>query len=341
MYVRVQGNRVNLLRALPIVDAGGHPLTGLPNVETFDETPWNFDASTMIAGNPNGVDTEGIVRTRAGHFWLVDEYSPSLLHVGPDGRVIDRFVPVDSLLATTLATTPNYRVRKFLPRILNFRRQNRGFEGLAITPDESTLFIAMQSPLDYPTTTLGRASRNVRILRFDIGSEQVTGEFVYHFEEVCAFLGQPAGCSAIPGDMKISGLSAISATSFLVDERTDTAAKVYRVNLSGATNILGSSWDAIAASPGATTPALETLANPATQGIIALPKTLVADLSILPGIPNKIEGIALVRPDVLAFANDNDFGMIDNATFDAKGKMTSDTGVKSQIWYLQLPGPVQ
>jgi hypothetical protein len=199
----------------------------------------------------------------------------------------------------------------------------------------------MQSPLDYPTTTLGRASRNVRILRFDIGSEQVTGEFVYHFEEVCAFLGQPAGCSAIPGDMKISGLSAISATSFLVDERTDTAAKVYRVNVSGATNILGSSWDAIAASPGATTPALETLANPATQGIIALPKTLVADLSILPGIPNKIEGIALVRPDVLAFANDNDFGMIDNATFDAKGKMTSDTGVKSQIWYLQLPGPVQ
>ena len=59
-----------------------------------------------------------------------------------------------------------------LPKILNYRRQNRGFEGIAVTPDEKTLFIGMQSPLDYPTTTLGRASRNVRILRFDMGGSR-------------------------------------------------------------------------------------------------------------------------------------------------------------------------
>jgi len=50
-------------------------------------------------------------------------------------------------------------------KILNFRRANRGFEGLDLTPDESTLFIAMRSPLDDPTSGLSRVSRNVRILQ--------------------------------------------------------------------------------------------------------------------------------------------------------------------------------
>jgi hypothetical protein len=237
------------------------------------------------------------VRTRDATFWLVDEYSPSLVHVDRDGHVIDRYVLEDSPLATTLANTPNYRVKKYLPKILNFRRQNRGFEGLAITPDETTLFLAVQSPLEYPTRTLGRASRMIRILRFDIGAERVTGEFAYQFDEVCSFLGLAAGCSTAPDEMKISSMSAINATSLLVDERTDTVAKIYRVELSNASNILGSSWDNVAAAPTDTTPALETLTNPASQGITLLPKTLVVDLAPF-GLPTKIEGISLVRPDV-------------------------------------------
>ena len=142
-------------------------------------------------------------------------------------------MPVDSLLGATLATTPNYRVRKTLPAILNKRRQNRGFEATAVTPDERTLYIAMQSPLDYPTNALGRASRLVRILRFDVSSEQVTGEFVYQMDEVCSFLGQAAGCGVVPGEMKLSGLVAVNATTLLMDERTDTVAKIYRMDLSG------------------------------------------------------------------------------------------------------------
>src|SRR5262249_16900910 len=227
---------ITILSALPIRDASGSPVTGLPNVPTFDETPWDFDGSNTIDLNVNGLDTEGIVRTRDGTFWLVDEYSPSLVHVDRDGHVLDRYIPQDSPLATTLANTPNYRVKKYLPTILNFRRQNRGFEGLAITPDETTLFLAVQSPLEYPTRTLGRASRMIRILRFDIRTEQVTGEFAYQFDEVCSFLAQPAGCSTAPDEMKISSMSAINATSLLVDERTDTVAKIYRVDLSNATN---------------------------------------------------------------------------------------------------------
>jgi Esterase-like activity of phytase len=334
LHVRVS-DTVTILSALPILDASGNPVTGLPNVPTFDETPWDFDGSNIIGLNVNGLDTEGIVRTRDGTFWLVDEYSPSLVHIDRDGHVIDRFVAQDSPLATAVANTPNYRVKKYLPKILNFRRQNRGFEGLAITPDETTLFLAVQSPLEYPTRTLGRASRMIRILRFDISAERITGEFAYQFDEVCSFLGLAAGCSTAPDEMKISSMSAINATSLLVDERTDTAAKIYRVDLSNATNILGSSWDSVAAAPTDTTPALETLTNPASQGITLLAKTLVVDLAPF-GLPTKIEGISLVRPDVLAIANDNDFGLVDNATFNTNRRLSNDTLVKSRIYFFQL-----
>ena len=96
--------------------------------------------------------------------------------------------------------------------------------------------------------------------------------------------------------MKISSLVALSSNSFLVDERTDTVAKVYRVDISNASNILGHpTWDTPVVSPGASTLSIEGLANPASQGILVLPKTLVADLSAL-GLPTKIEGISLVRP---------------------------------------------
>jgi len=44
----------------------------------------------------------------------------------------------------------------------------------------------------------------------------------------------------------------------------------------------------------ATAPSLEALADPAAAGVSVLPKSLVVDLSQLPGVPTKIEGMALV-----------------------------------------------
>ena len=336
MHVRVHGTSISVLQSLPIVDDSNRPVTGLSNISGFDETPFNYNGTAQLAFNPNGLDVEGIVRMADRSFWLVDEYSPSLVHVTSTGRVAERFVPEDSQLAGTLATSPNYRVRKSLPKILNTRRQNRGFEGLAVSPDQRALFIAMQSPLEYPTRALGRASRMVRIFKFDVGLERVTAEYVYEFDEVCTFLGQRTGCGVVPGEMKISALYAISGTSLLVQERTDTATKVYRVELANATNILGTQWDTQAAAPTASTTALESLTNAASQGVTVLPKTLLIDVTALPGMPGKIEGIALPRNNVLVVGNDNDFGLVDNPTFSASGQLTNDTQAKSQLIFIDL-----
>lgn len=331
VHVKVHGDRIEVLGALPLLTTNGTPVTGLPNVAVFDETPWSYNAMATLAVNPNGLDTEGIVRTGAGDFWLVEEYSPSLVHVDATGHVLERIVPVNSQLSGT-----GYPVTKSLPEIFNKRRQNRGFEGLAISPDDSTLFLALQSPLENPNKTIGRASRNTRILRFDIATRTVTGEFVYRLDEACAFVGQPAGCtSAKPGDMKVSGLAALSATELLVDERTDDVAKITLVDLAAATDILGTAWDSLA-----TNPSLESLADPASAGITVLPKTLIVDLSALPGIPKKIEGVTVVNPVTLAISNDNDFGLVDETTFDTAGSLTNDSGARSQILYIKLAEPL-
>ena len=270
------------------------------------------------------------MRTARGEFWAVEEYSPSLLHIDSGGVVLKRIVPINSPLTGTA-----YPVVPSLPEIFNKRRQNRGFEALALTPDGATLFIALQSPLEHPTRSIGRGSRNTRILRVDVATAQVTGEFVFRLDEVCAFVGEAPGCALAPGEMKLSGMTAISDTRLLIDERTDDVAKIVLVDVSQATDIYLSQWDQITHSP-----ALESLADPAAEGIAVLPKQLIVDLSTLTGMPKKIEGIALVNPEILAVANDNDFGLVDETMFDANGNLSNDTGARSRILFVKQTRPL-
>jgi hypothetical protein len=204
--------------------------------------------------------------------------------------------------------------------------RRRCFEGLTISRDEQTLYVALQSPLSNPTRAVGEQSRQTRILAVDTRSGLPVGEWVYRFDPAAEFAR-----GAIPDDMKLSGLAWINATTLLVLERTDDVAKLYLVDLSQATNILGSRWD-----DPATTPSLEALADPAEAGIQVLPKQLLVDLSRLPEVPGKIEGVAVVDAQTLAIANDNDF---DIGEFDAAGN-NQGRGAKTQILLVRLAQPL-
>src|SRR5262249_34154176 len=140
----------------------------------------------------DGVDTEGLAMGPDGTFWISDEYGPHILHVDTTGRTIERINPFGSGTGG----------RK-LPLALAKRRPNRGMEGLALTPDGKTLVGIMQSPLDNPTPTIGRASNVNRIVTFDIGSGE-THEYVYETDAVGLFT-----CD----------ITAVTNSTFLVDER--------------------------------------------------------------------------------------------------------------------------
>ncbi|WP_207401019.1 esterase-like activity of phytase family protein [Actinomadura roseirufa] len=316
--LRVRKDGIKITRALPITNREGRPVTGLPNVEGREDAPYSFDGQKRLAFNPDGIDSEGLVRTKDGEFWVAEEYGPSLLHLDRRGRVIERYVPQG------WTGRPSYPVKATLPAILNKRTYNRGFEGLTISPDGKSLYVAVQSPLSNPDKKTYKASRNGRILRFDLGKGQVSGEYVYRFEDVCSF--DPVSCGN-QNEMKLSGLTALDKNRILVDERTDKVARVYTVDLRKATDILGSRWD-----DEATTPSLEKSAE-VPAGVTALPKSLTVDLAKVPGIPGKIEGIALSDRRTLAVINDNDFGL---GTFGPDGRLI-DSGVRTSITFTPLP----
>lgn len=320
--IRVSGDSVKVLDAIPLTTSSGKPVTGLSNQAGRDEAPYSYDAQTALSFNPNGLDTEGIVRAADGSFWLGDEYGPSLVHVSARGKVLTRYVPEGLKL-----TGADYPVVEALPSVLLHRKINRGFEGLAQLPG-GDLVLAVQSPLSLPDTDAGEASRTTRLLRFSTKKKAVTAEYAYRFDPVNVVDPGEDDTS----ELKISSVVAVGGDRLLVEERTDKAARLQLVRLDRDANILGGPWD-----DDTTSPSLEQLDDPAASGVPVLAKRLVVDLGTVAGVPGKIEGVARVDHDTLALINDNDFGMTDGAAaFDAEGRLV-DSGVETTVTYVRLP----
>ncbi|MEV7736559.1 esterase-like activity of phytase family protein [Streptomyces sp. NPDC088921] len=320
--IRVSGDTVKVLDAIPVTTSSGKPVTGLPDQQGRDEAPYDYNALTALSYNPNGLDTEGIVRASDGTFWLVDEYGPSLVHVSARGKVLTRYVPKGLNL-----TGADYPVVESLPSVLLHRKINRGFEGLAQLPG-GDLVLAVQSPLSLPDTDAGGASRTTRLLRFAPKKKTVTAEYAYRFDAVNVVDPSEDDTS----ELKISSVVAVGGDRLLVEERTDKAARLQLVRLDRSSNILGGTWD-----DDTTSPSLEQLDDPAASGVPVLAKKLVVDLGTVAGVPGKIEGVARVDHDTLALINDNDFGMTDGAgAFDADGRLV-DSEVETTVSYVRLP----
>ncbi|MFI6827849.1 esterase-like activity of phytase family protein [Kribbella sp. NPDC050241] len=319
--VKVDGRKLRVLLAIPITTRHGEAVTGLSNQASRDELPYNFNASTELSFNPNGLDTEGIVRAHDGTFWLVDEYSPSLVHVSSRGQVLARYVPKGLNL-----TGADYPVIEALPSIFLTRKINRGFEGLAQLPG-GDLVLALQSPLLNPSKKVGEASLNTRLLRFSPHQGKVTAEYAYRFDPV----GVVDPGEDDTSELKISSVIAAGPETLLVQERTDNAARLQRVVLRPSANILGAAWDSTT-----TTPSYEALADPAAAGVPVLSKELFLDLNTVAGAPQKIEGVALLPHDTLVVINDNDFGMTDGPeAFDANGNL-NDSDIETTLVTIKL-----
>jgi len=185
---------------------GTRLITGISNSER-DETPYRKGGTERLPYDSYGLDTEGIVwDARRRVFWLSEEYSPSIVEVDPTGTVLNRLVPEGLTV-----DAPGEGVRPVLPAVLARRRGNRGMEGIALAPDGTRLFGAMQNPLNDPNQAAGAASRNCRIVALDPGGAagsvpRVTGVFVYQHEPAAA-VGVPAQGDIKTGDLTLEQLS--------------------------------------------------------------------------------------------------------------------------------------
>jgi hypothetical protein len=210
LKVKVTGEKVEILDSIAIRTKDGAGVTGLPNVKGYDAVPTDILGITDPAlYNLGGQDSEGIVKTKGGDFWIVDEYAPSLTQLSASGVVKTRFLPVN-----WAGNPKNYKAVKSIPEIYLKRKANRGFEALAMTPDGRTLFIGLQSPLLNPTKAVGDVSLATRILRFDVASKNFTGEFVFGFQPI----GQVDSTSKKNSDLKLSAMVALDDSTLLMQD---------------------------------------------------------------------------------------------------------------------------
>src|SRR5262249_9997464 len=128
---RLVGSQAILEQIIPLRAADGTLYSGRVNSQaTTGETITDLNGN-VLAADPNGYDSEGLVALPDGTFWVSDEYGPFITHFDATGKQIGRLSPFDGSLPPELAN----------------RVANRGMEGLTITPDGSTLVGAMQSAL--------------------------------------------------------------------------------------------------------------------------------------------------------------------------------------------------
>jgi len=306
LKVKLNGTSVQVLETIAIKTKNGAGTTGLPNVKGYDAVPTDVKGITADSlYNLAGLDAEGLVKTTNGEFWIVDEYAPSLANLTSTGEVKSRYVP-----AGWKGTPTTFKAVKSIPEIYLKRKANRGFEALALTPDGTTLFVGLQSPLLNPTKAVGDASLATRILRFDISSKRFTGEFVFGFEKVSVVDAKATKNS----DLKLSAMVALDANTLLVQERTDNSYLLSTITIDESANILGSKWDLAA-----TTPSLETYTGAGTNAeiealIAASKKSIVFNSTSIPSMPGKIEGVAVLDANHIVVVNDNDFSFTYNPT---------------------------
>lgn len=307
-----------ITQRLPLKDSSGNPLTGLPNTAITGgnaSTAHNDEIPVDLFGNVLPLDTlggdfEGVVTDpNDSTFWMVDEYRPAIYHFDTTGKLLHRYVPQG--VAAAAGEPAGTFGEETLPAVLAQRRQNRGFEAVAYA--DGKVYAWVQSPLRNPVSSSNgslNGRRTVRVVEFNPVTK-ATRQFLHVLDN--ADLGTPDNTRPD----KIGDAVALGAGEFLVVERDDDATdsdpasniekKIYRVNLTGATDI-----SSLTNTVGATGKFVDELtpSQLASNNIIAMGKVLHMDLNAVGyNAVEKVEGLTLMEDGKLAVINDNDFGV--------------------------------
>ncbi|MGI0483799.1 choice-of-anchor I family protein [Pantanalinema rosaneae CENA516] len=328
--------QITITERIQLKDAQGNLLSGLPNTAISNNAnqPYNDEVPVDLQGNvlpldPLGADLEGIVVAPDGTFWMVDEYRPAIYHFNSNGVLIDRFVPIGTAAAAgqpagTFGT-------EVLPEVLAQRRQNRGFEAVAL--QDGKVYAFVQSPLRNPDT-LSNATlnglQNIRIVEFDPATN-TTRQFLYIMDN------PPAVSSTDTRADKIGDAVAIGNGEFLVLERDDDAIdsdpleqiqkKIYRFSLADATDI-----SSLPNLINGKTLEQMTLAELQAAGVTPIQKTLHVDLATAGyNRVEKVEGLTIIDRNTLAVINDNDFTVAGITIDPTTGTFTPDPNAEKPI----------
>lgn len=247
-------------------------------------------------------DPEGIViNPRTGNLLVSDEYGPSLYEFDRAGQFVRAFAVPAGLIPRNATTN----VANYASDTGNSagKRTNRGFEGLAISPDGAFAYAMLQSAM------LNEGGGNGiynRIVKFDTATGTAVAQYAYAMDRASQGQG-------------ISALVALGNDKFLVLERNNrgigagaefaTAEKsVYQIDLAGAQDVTN-----------ITLPATGAFAGAVKKGAKVMDLAAKTEAGLGNKSPEKWEGLA-IGPQlangsyVVLAGTDNDYSVTQNAT---------------------------
>ncbi|MBJ6122608.1 esterase-like activity of phytase family protein [Sphingomonas sp. BT553] len=315
-------NGFNLQSTVLFKQANGQDFSGL--------NPQILNGSAATLGG--SLDPEGLARLPNGNLLVSDEYGPSVYEFTPAGNFVRAFATPANLVPKDTGGTTNYVDGR--STITTGRQDNRGFEGLTVSPDGKTAYAVLQDPLvdegrntnNGTTNSEGRFSRNVRIVAYDVATGTEKAQYIYQLEAVADINGRIPGTAndfninAQGRSIGVSAIQAVSDGTLLVLERDNrglgvddpTAAtpvgskRIYRIDLAGATDVSKISLSGTNTLPAGVNPVAKT-ATPFLDIAAALRAMGMT-------VPEKIEGFAF-GPRLadgsytLIVVTDNDFSV--------------------------------
>ena len=284
-HFEIQANgTIKKLRDIPLRDASGNPLTGLPNPAGYGTSKETVvDANRQpLQRDKTGIDSEGLAVMKDGTFWVSDEYGPHIVHFDRNGIELERMSP------RGVQTTGR--------RVLGHLRSNRGMEGITTTPSNRVLVGIMQSALHNPSKQAVLNKSVTRILVFDLATGK-TKQYLY----------QQGG-----DYWKNSEIRALDEHRFLVDEHNGKTVKhVYLIDLNGATDVSDPADSETGLKVNGKAIEENTWEELAAAGIKPVNKTLVSDVKKdVDFQSSKFEGMWVADGGkTLWIINDDDFGI--------------------------------
>jgi hypothetical protein len=217
-----------------------NPATGAVSNFKIVDTVKFYDGTQALDGkapDPKSVlgrafDPEGfVVNPRNGNFLISDEYGPSLYEFNRSGQLVKTYATPSNLIPRSASNVHNYADDTGNTA---GKRGNRGFEGLAISPDGKHAFAMLQSPM-LDDGGAAQTGSFTRIVKFDTDTGEAVAQYAYKMDRT----GQGQG---------ISALVAINDSQFLVLERNNRGVgvgatlptpdkAVYLMDLAGADDI--------------------------------------------------------------------------------------------------------
>lgn len=304
--VKVNGDSIQILQTITIKRPNNTATVGYLLPTGFGSTATEEASTDTVQDCANfatkrapkdawSIDCEAIAVDKQGNFWVAEENGPTIWKMDKNGVAINRYSPYANL--------PGAQTQDILiDTSFKYRKNNRGFENMTITPN-GKVYAIIQSPLLYPTKAIGDATRVHRMIEIDPVTN-ATRMFVYLNDGV---INTGANQIRLP-DWKLGDMTAINDSTFLVLEAaargTTDIKRLYTINISQATVVTSGLYG------GQTLEALVDSTGLAGVNVKAVKKTLAMDLLANGWDPalDKAEGITIINDSTIAICNDNDFG---------------------------------